>query len=225
MHTEWTDQLSAYLDGELPVEARQTLEVHLASCAACREVLDDLRRVVAVAPTWVGTPPARDLWPEIAQAIDRGREVRLPVRRPPLEAVRRFTVSQLAAAAVLFAALGAGTVWVLVNRGAGRPTGTEVAAMAPAPGEDAAVLPARATEVWDAAVRDLEQILAEGRSQLDTATVRIVEENLALIDHAIAEARTAIAADPANAYLNGQVAANMRLKVDILRRATSAIRL
>jgi hypothetical protein len=53
--------------------------------------------------------------------------------------------------------------------------------------------------------------------------VRVVEQNLEVIDRAIAEARAAIAADPANAYLNGQVAANMRRKLDLLRRTAAAI--
>lgn len=224
MHTEWTDQLSGYLDGELAVAERAALEAHLETCAGCREVLDDLRRVLAVAPAYAGRVPRRDLWPGIAEAIDRKREARLPVapagRRAP-----RFTLVELAAAAVLFLAIGGGTVWMMLRDGRGSASPTEVATLTPAPGSDPSILPARATEAWDAAVADLERMLREGRTRLDTSTVRVVEENLALIDRAIAEARAAIAADPANAFLNGQVAAHMRLKMDILRRATSAIRL
>jgi hypothetical protein len=222
MHTEWTDQLSGYLDGELAVAERTALEAHLETCAGCREVLDDLRQVLAAAPAYRGTVPDRDLWPGIARAIDRKREARLPVA-PAGRRTHRFTRLELAAAAVLCMAIGGGTVWMLRGDGRGSAGPTEVATLTQAPGSDPAVLPARATEAWDAAVADLERMLRDGRTRLDTATVRVVEENLALIDRAIAEARAAIAADPANAFLNGQVAANMRLKVDILRRATSAI--
>ena len=54
-------------------------------------------------------------------------------------------------------------------------------------------------------------------------TVRLVEENLRKIDAAIADARAAIQRDPANLYLNRQIAANMRLKLNLLRSATNAI--
>jgi hypothetical protein len=83
---------------------------------------------------------------------------------------------------------------------------------------------ARAGEVYDAAVGDLERVLAEGKDQLEPKTLKVIEENLRIIDRAIAEARSAIAADPANAYLRSQVAANMRRKLDILRQATDVIR-
>jgi hypothetical protein len=81
----------------------------------------------------------------------------------------------------------------------------------------------RADSAYDGAVADLEAVLSQGRGRLDTATVRVIEQSLLVIDLAIAEARAAIAADPANAYLNGQIAANMRRKLDLLRRAAAAI--
>ena len=64
---------------------------------------------------------------------------------------------------------------------------------------------ARAGEVYDAAVGDLERVLAEGKDQLDPKTLKVIEDNLRIIDRAIAEARSAIASDPANAYLRSQL--------------------
>ena len=72
-------------------------------------------------------------------------------------------------------------------------------------------------------MRDLEHVLATGRGRLDSVTVRTIEESLAKIDVAIAEARSAVQRDPANAYLSRQIAANMRLKLNLLRAATNAI--
>lgn len=80
-----------------------------------------------------------------------------------------------------------------------------------------------ASPSYDAAVDDLEQILAEGRGRLDTATVRVLEENLALIDRAIAQARRAVAADSANLYLNTHLAETMRRKIDLLRQAAALV--
>ena len=70
---------------------------------------------------------------------------------------------------------------------------------------------------------DLERVLAQGRGRLDTATVRVLEQNLALIDRAIADARRAVAADSANVYLNTHLAETMRRKVDLLRQAAALV--
>jgi hypothetical protein len=74
---------------------------------------------------------------------------------------------------------------------------------------------------YDAAVVDLEKALDKGRSRLDTSTVAIVEQNLQIIDRAIAQARQALEADPANSYLSGHLVETRRKKLDLLRRATA----
>jgi hypothetical protein len=63
----------------------------------------------------------------------------------------------------------------------------------------------------------------EGRGLLDTATVRVLEQNLALIDEAIAQARRAVAADSANVYLNTHLAETMRRKIHLLRQAAALV--
>jgi anti-sigma factor RsiW len=73
---------------------------------------------------------------------------------------------------------------------------------------------------YDATVAELQRLLATGRTQLDTSTVRILEQNLAVIDRALNEAQRAVARDPANPYLRAHLASTMRRKVDLLRRAT-----
>jgi hypothetical protein len=76
---------------------------------------------------------------------------------------------------------------------------------------------------YASAVDDLERILAEGRGRLDSTTVRVLEQNLALIDQAIAQAQRAVAADSANAYLNTHLAETMRRKIDLLRQAAALV--
>src|SRR2546428_11887937 len=93
MTDQWTDRLSDYLDDELGRAERAALEAHLAGCAACRGVLDELRRVGAPAQTLEDRAPARDVWSGIAREIGRGRgAARAPARPfslsvpPPLAA-------------------------------------------------------------------------------------------------------------------------------------------
>ncbi len=216
MTDQFTSQLSAYLDNELDAGAAARLEVHLAECGECRAVLTDLREIVAAAPHYAGRAPSRDLWAGIAERLDEPEVI--PLRPRPL----RFGWRELIAASIVMAAAGGGTVWLAV-----RSVDSNAMAVAPANSPNPNSLEIRnasyAADKYDLAVRDLEQVLATGRGRLDTVTVRTIEESLAKIDAAIAEARSAVQRDPANAYLSRQIAANMRLKLNLLRAATNAI--
>lgn len=227
MHPEYTDQLSAYLDGELPPAERTALEAHLDGCAECRAILDDLRAIVAAAPAYEGTLPDRDLWPAIQSGIDARREVAFTPRASMPAGRRLFTLRELIAASVACAAVVGGVVYAAVSmRTLAAPVPVAVEAPRPAMVTSARALPSvseRAGVVFDQAVGDLERVLADGRDKLEPRTLKVIEDNLKIIDRALAEARAAIAADPANAYLTAQVAANMRRKLEILRSAAGAI--
>lgn len=220
MSDQFTGQLSAFLDGELDDLARARLETHLGECLDCTRTLADLRAIVAAAPHYQGREPARDLWQDIARRLDEAEVVPITPRPRVLASPRRFGWKELIAASIMMAAVGGGAVWVALGRGTPE---APVAAATPevsAPELDNAAF---ADQQFDAAVRDLELLLAQGRDRLDTATVRTIEQSLARIDDAILEARNAIQRDPANAYLSRQIAANMRRKLNLLRVATQAI--
>ena len=93
--------------------------------------------------------------------------------------------------------------------------------MTPRPGTP--ITPVTWTSSTDLAVAELEDALARNESRLDTATVRVVRQNLAVIDRAIAEARAALQNDPANTYLNLHLADTMRRKVELLRRINALV--
>jgi anti-sigma factor RsiW len=222
MSDVWTDRLSEYLDDELPPGERAALEGHLAQCAECSAALADLRRVVARARALESTGPATDLWPGIATRIGAAAGAGPAVRAIGM---RRFAFSlpQLLAAGIALMVLSGGSVWLL--RPGSTPSIASGAAAAPA--ESGLGTPVswqrRAAPGYDAAVADLERVLAEGRGRLDTATVRVLEQNLRVIDQAIDQARRAVAADSANAYLNSHLAETMRRKLDLLRQAASLV--
>jgi anti-sigma factor RsiW len=213
MKDQWTDRLSEYLDGELTPPERTTLEAHLGSCAGCRTTLDELRRVVTNARALDDRPPTADLWPAVAARIGLSARVRA---RP---VVRRFsfTVPQLAAASVALALLSGGGAWLIGRRGI-VPTPPVLTERAPAL-LNASAYPGDAR--FAAQVADLERAVARGRGRLDTATVRVIERNLRIIDRAIRSAQSALAADPANSYLNLHLAQEMRRKLELLRQAAT----
>jgi anti-sigma factor RsiW len=228
MSDAWTDRLSEYLDDELAPDERAALAAHLEQCAECSATLADLRRVVARARALESAGPASDLWPGIARRIGAASA---PYRSAPREQVRRisFSLPQLLAAGIALMVLSGGSVWLLQPTSA-RPGNAPIAAASPPSALPAGGAPGtpvswqrRAAPGYDAAVADLERVLAEGRGRLDTATVRVLEQNLRVIDQALEQARRAVAADSANAYLNSHLAETMRRKLDLLRQAASLV--
>lgn len=207
------ERLSAYVDGALEGEALAAAEAHLADCAECRAAAQDLRRVVALARALDDRPPERDLWPGIAERIgptSGAGTVPLPRRRRFV-----FSVPQLAAAGIALSALSAGLAGTAVHLLARRP-----AAVAEVPPTVALPQHVAATAApYDAAIQELEEILAARRSELDSSTVRTLEATLRVVDRAIAQARSALARDPNNPYLNGHLRSTLDRKLDLLRRA------
>lgn len=213
----WTARLSEYIDGELAADLRVQLERHLADCAECRAVVAGLERIREEAGELADREPPRDLWPGIAGRIGlgSGAEV-MPLRRR-----WSFTFPQLAAAAVVLVAVGAGGAGLLLRQAAA-PAGGSPAAVGPA-AEPGMIVPAAfaADESYDEAIADLTKILGEGRDRLDTATVRVLEQSLRTIDRAIARARAALETDPNDPYLNAHLAETMRRKLNLMRRAAN----
>ena len=264
--------LSEYLDGELAGRRRTEVERHLAGCAACRAVLDELRavaagaaRVAAVSPP----PPADDLWPGIlARLDDRAATPAVTIVATPgggwLGRRFAFSLPQLAAAAALLVLMSGGAMWMLLRSGttpagpvgtvavrsanpappsggappstpvaaetgSARPEGSyaasQTAAVAGAPdesGTDARLASYDFTR-YDATIAELQNVIHTHSAELDTSTVRVIQQNLSLIDHAIGDARRALEADPANPYLNGHLAQQLQRKVRLLQQATGLV--
>lgn len=216
MTDPWTDRLSEYVDGDLGAEERRALEAHLSGCDACAGVVTELRAVVAAAGGLADRDPAVDLWPGIARQLSEMPGVAsLPLRRRTHRRAT-FSVPQLAAAGLALALVSSGILWNALRGGGDvAPPAVDLPAVTVRP---AATEPAAA---YGAAIDDLEAVLAQHRERLDTATVRVLEESLAIIDRAIGEAEAALAADPASRYLNGHLATTMQRKLALLKQAAS----
>ena len=209
--TELDQLLDGYLADTLDANRRVALEAHLDSCEACRLLTAQMREMLASAASLPRSiMPPRDLWPDIGARLS-SRTTRLPVRLPPW---RRW--APLAAAAVLLIAVTA----VVTARLSRRETPVAVTAPAVRPHIEGFA----ADREYVLAAEDLERVLAEGRGRLAPATVAVLERNLALIDAAIAEARAALEADPANADLRALLWGAHRQKLDLLDRATRLTR-
>jgi len=215
-------EISGYVDGDLDPARRAEVEAHLAGCAACAALAADLRGLAAAAAVLEDRAPAADLWPSIRARIEGAGGARvIPLTRAP----RRFsfTWTQLAAASVALVVLAGGSMWLaLAGRGPTPGGAPPVVAEGGAPAGDAVLVADFADETYDAAVADLEAALEASRDELDPETVRTIERNLAIIDQAIEETRSALEADPNSVYLSAHLAEQMQRKLSVLRTAATA---
>jgi hypothetical protein len=203
-------------------------DAHRATCAECAALWHELERIGADAAKLPPLEPSRDLWagiearigaaPHTAPAFTSPSAAKAPARN-------RWTIRpafRLAIAASLLVAVSSAVTWQIAQNGG--------AVTAAAASEDIArnVDEQTASDLHLAAfqssvqsmedeIATLERIVATRRAELDPRTVRILEQNLTLIDRAIAESREALTADPASAFLSAQYTRAYSSKLTLLR--------
>jgi anti-sigma factor RsiW len=209
-------ELHELVDGTLAPDDRRRVERHVADCVACTAAVRRIESLVqrARALSREVEPPA-EAWEAVRIAI-AGRE-RTTVALEESSRGNRHWVRLAAAAAALMVVTAGTTLWVA---GTDDPSSPNIARNldTPAPAQLAAFAPVEARYVL--AVSALRSTLDERREQLDPATIATVERSLAVIDSAIAEARAALATDPANATLTRLLSSSYEQKVELLRRAS-----
>ncbi len=105
-------QLQAYLDGELPPQAKAALDHHLQSCSACQQIVLRGRQLASLV-TETFAPPIPESFPErlLARASRQMAEARPTATPLGNRSSRRLVASvamRVAAAVVLVVGLGVG---------------------------------------------------------------------------------------------------------------------
>ena len=205
------EEISELADNPL-AESRAT--IHLADCSACRATLERVRALTAAAhalPREIAPPD--DVWNDVrARVADDAARAR---RGAPGISARWWHNGWLATAAAILLVVGTASLMTLMSRG--RTTKAKAMMVQNTP-STAALLAVDRNYVGT--IRELRAALASERTRLAPSTVKTLETSLAVIDAAIAEARTALAADPANQALVDLLASHYERQVDLLQRAT-----
>jgi hypothetical protein len=212
---ELDERLDDWVDGAIAEAEGRDVESHLTGCASCREAERQLRQLLAHAAALPrSVAPPRDLWPGIAERIERS------------SAWSAFTTSwqpmALAAAAAVVLGIAA-WFWNGASPTAVRtvamPSASATASLrnVTATGVADPVLAAAARNYEDAAAKLLEA-LQQRRAVLSPEDLARVEANLEVIDRALEEVRQALVKDPESPELNRMLVATHRKKVDVLRR-------
>ncbi len=120
-HRRFRDDLSAYIDGELPRPRAADLEAHLAVCEACGRVLEDLRATVL---TLAGLP---EVAPPRSFALTPEQAAR-PAGRRPVAGLPAVTAGLRLAGAGLAVALAVVLIVDLAGSGGSGGNGAQTAA-------------------------------------------------------------------------------------------------
>jgi anti-sigma factor RsiW len=220
---DYSEAIAEFVEGTLDPVRQRELERHVEGCPSCRSLVADLKTIQAAAFTLdrVELPP--HILPALHARLaeqpapsTRGRLLAFPVSR----AAR---MAWLAAAAALLVVTTAGilSLW--------RPAHQNEQAAAPvatSPADPVASVQAElqlATEHYEKAIQQLEQIARDGNGSLDPQVAAVFQRNLQLIDQAIGESRAALQTQPASADVQESLFDAMRTKVALLQQTVELI--
>jgi len=201
--------LNAWVDGDLQAEVRDRVREHLAACAACRGVADDLGAVRDAARQLGPIVPPDHIWLEVAGQVqlDTGAPAAAPRRS---KSGGTFQWLGLAAALILVT-LG---IW-LVGRPVPDAPPTEVREASPA--DVVAAELALAAEHYERAIATLESMATAGELPVEPAITATLRDNLGVIDRAIDESRQALAENPDSQPARDSLFDALRQKVGLLQ--------
>ena len=222
----YRDRIDELVDGTLDGAARRELDAHLATCAECRAVAEDLlaiRRAASHLPPL--TPPDR-IWQQVAP------RVAAPIAAAPRPTPnwRERLAVPLAIAAVLLAAVAITSVmrqW----RNASATSQTPPATTAAAPGSNeatAAELKSLQAELEQAqahfenAIQKLDA-LAKDQRALDPQVAAKLQKAQLDIDLSIDESRAAQKVNPANERAQESLIEAFRTNISLLQETISLI--
>ena len=237
------DLLNAYADGSLDAAERADVERHLASCAACRQVVDDVREIVRATKTLEHRDPPVRAWSRIERAIRLEREHTQPssagaragdgargfqpsgtVAGPAKAGHHVRWASWLAAAAVLVLAAVVGIRYM--PRGGVTTSDGQPQTAASISAADSARIEAELREAeahYENAIKGLEQIANAEQNELDPATAATLRKNLSVIDQAISESRAAVRSQPSNEPAQQSLMENFKTKIGLLQDTVALI--
>ena len=198
-----------FVDDALDAHERAEIERHLESCAACRQVVDDLREIRSVAASLEPRDPPVRVWTRLERAI------KLAAAHPSSVAATRSYKTLV--------------VWLAA---APQQAASQTTASAPQASTEASATEAaqsvetelrQAEDHYEKAIKGLEQIAAAEKGVFDPRTAATLQKNLAVIDQAIGESRAALRSEPTSEPAQQSLMENFKAKMGLLQDTVALI--
>jgi anti-sigma factor RsiW len=212
-HEDFEERLHDYLDGELDAEQKKLVEHTLTESEEAQALYDDLIRLRDQARLLARPQlPERDLWEDIAPRLT-------PREAAPAHRGHFGWAGMLALAATV--AIVAGVAFLLPELETADP------GMGPQAQEHTETMTwqeevARADQQYQKTRAVLTAAIEERESDLSPETLAVLEKNLAAIDTAVTEIRTAMASDPNEPLLLRLLVATQEKELNMLQRILEA---
>ena len=223
---QYAEAIQDFADGTLGPVRRAELQTHLDQCDACRALAADLTKIRDAARALDQPAPPDRVWLQIAgQLRNEGRVA-------PSVAGGRSRAAIYAIAAALLLMIGA-SVWMLypLRQNSAQVASAPIDPGTPAPtdprtqGNAAAADPVQsvgeefrlAEQHLQAGIAKLEAAAKADPDSIDPETAATLERNLAIIDRAIAESRTALKSEPQSSPARDSLFEALRRKVALLQ--------
>ena len=237
--------LNDYADGSLDTVEKSSVDQHLAVCAACRQVVEDLRDILlASGELELREAPVR-AWSRLERAIRlepgfgnaAGAAFGQGARGLPpsvsgtaagahLKGSRSTWMAWLAAAAVLVLGTAVGMRYVPAGHTDAPSTAPAGAAASVTAGEAAQSIETELRQAeahYEKAIKGLEVIANSDQSELDPRTAATLQKNLAVIDQAISESRAAVRSQPTSEPAQQSLIEGFKTKIGLLQDTMALI--
>jgi putative zinc finger protein len=215
----YANAIQELADGTLGPIRRAELNIHLDECESCRRLADDLSRIHALAASLDRPAPPERVWLQIAGRLrQEGR-----VAPPPPRATTPWRLAPFAIAASLLLIVGA-ALYTLYPR-SGRPLKDEAHVTQQAAGNASPADAVQGVEEefrlaeqhYQNAIAKLEEVAKTDDDAIDADTAAKLQENLQVIDRAIAESRAALRNEPQSVPARNSLFDALKRKVVLLQ--------
>lgn len=197
--------LNDYLDGALPAAQQRQVELHMASCAKCRETVDSLRHLQTAVRQLPPLEPPRDGWTRLERTLRSSARVH-----------QASWWQWVGVAAALTIALLGGMKLADFRRS--DPAAPSVARTSDAPtAQSVEAELQQAEQHYQNAITGLERIANSETSSLDPQIAATLEKNLAVVDQAISESRAALKSRPTSEPAQESLLESFKAKIALLQ--------
>lgn len=213
------------IDGTLDEAGRRRLEAHLDACADCHALAADLRQIRRTAGSLEPLAPPDRAWPRLA---DRLRTEDVSSTPSGGRSVTVKGARWLAVAATLVVAIGT-ALFLILRSGPGPDTAADTAVATPGNANAGDLVESVEAELklaeqhYEIALANLERMSQGGDDRLDATVAQTLRQNVALVDRAIADSRTALKSDPQNVPARESLFEALRRKVGLLQDTISLV--
>ena len=217
---KYRDAIQELVDGTLGPIRTAELQQHLDECAACRALVDDLRRIRDLAGTLEAVEPRDHVWLQIAGRLRQ--EGRVHDRQGPARA-SRTQYAWLAIAATLALVVGASIFLVFSRANTAPVTSTATAGNAdPADSVQSGVEDLRkAEQLLQSGIAKLKEGMGSETQALPVAAAATLDKNLQILDQAIAERSAALQQEPQNVAARKGLFEALQQKISVLQDTIS----